>query len=115
MMPNMDPRQLKNMMAKMGIKTSEIDASAVVIHCSDKDIVISSPQVTRIEAQGTVSFQIAGDVSENEKLVSVEITDEDVKTAMEQSGVDDPEKVRQALQDANGDIAEAIMKLKKDQ
>ncbi|EQD29545.1 nascent polypeptide-associated complex protein, partial [mine drainage metagenome] len=70
MMPNIDPRTLKNMMAKMGIKSSEVEAEKVVISCADRDIIITEPQITMIEAQGTTSFQIAGTITEQEKQVS---------------------------------------------
>ena len=113
MMPNVDPRALKEMMAKMGIKTSEIAAQSVTIHCADKDIVIGSPQVTRIEAQGTVSFQIAGNVEEKTRLVKTEITEEDIRIVMEKTGVRDPVRVRSALENSDGDIAGAILSLTK--
>ncbi|OJI07796.1 MAG: hypothetical protein BK997_02170 [Candidatus Micrarchaeum sp. ARMAN-1] len=112
MMPNIDPRTLKSMMAKMGIKSSELNADKVVISCADKDIVITDPQVTMIEAQGTKSFQIAGTITENEKSVSIEIGEDDVKMVMESSGASE-EDARKALEDSNGDIAKAILELKK--
>ena len=112
MMPNMDPRALKGLMAKMGIKSSEIDASKVVIEMADKEIVITNPQVTRIEAQGSVSFQIAGDVTESEKKIRMEVTKDDVDLVKEQTGINDDAKVREAIEESNGNIAEAIIKLK---
>ncbi|QRF74446.1 Nascent polypeptide-associated complex protein [Candidatus Micrarchaeum sp.] len=112
MMPNIDPRTLKSMMAKMGIKSSELNADKVVISCADKDIVITDPQVTMIEAQGTKSFQIAGTITENEKSVSIEISEDDVKMVMESSGASEDD-ARKALEDSNGDIAKAILELKK--
>jgi nascent polypeptide-associated complex subunit alpha len=112
MMPNIDPRTLKSMMAKMGIKSSELNADKVIISCADKDIVITDPQVTMIEAQGTKSFQIAGTITENEKSVSIEISEDDVKMVMESSGASE-EDARKALEDSNGDIAKAILELKK--
>ncbi len=114
-MPNVDPRTLKNLMSKMGIKSSEINADSVTIECSDRDILIHNPQVTRIEAQGMVSFQISGDIEEKEKIVNMEITEDDVHMVMEKSGTDSKERAEQALRDSNGDIAEAIMKLKEQQ
>lgn len=117
-MPNMDPRAMKNMLAKMGITTSELDASRVVIELQDRDIVIDSPQVTRIEAQGAVSFQVAGNVSEKAKEISeisFEVTEDDIKLVMEQSGVRDRERVEAALKLARGNLAEAIVILKKEQ
>ena len=67
MMPNIDPRQLKRMMDSMGIKSSEIKAGRVVIEGAEMDIVIENPQVTQINAQGNVSFQISGDIKEVER------------------------------------------------
>jgi nascent polypeptide-associated complex subunit alpha len=111
MMPNMDPRALKRMMDSMGMKTSEIDAARVIIEGRDKNIIIENPSVTMIEVQGNTSFQISGSVSETEKSVKVEITDDDIKTVMDQTGKD-KDSVMKALEETNGDIAEAIIKLK---
>jgi nascent polypeptide-associated complex subunit alpha len=111
MMPNVDPRQLKRMMDSMGIKSSEIDAQRVVIEGKDKDIIIENPQVTQIDAQGSRSFQVQGEVKEVDK-VKMEISDDDVKLVMEKAGISDPEKARFALEESNGDIAGALINLK---
>ena len=95
----------------MGIKSESIDASRVIIETADKDIVIENPDVIAINAQGSVSFQISGTVNEVDKA-KVEINDEDVNLAMEKSGVADSAKARAALEESNGNIAEAILKLK---
>ena len=113
MMGGMDPRQLKNMMSRMGIKSSDIDALRVTIECRDKDIVIEQPQVTLIEAQGVKTFQIAGPTSERQKLVKAEINQEDVDTVKAQTGIDDDALVRKTLEETNGDIAAAIRRLRK--
>lgn len=111
-MPNIDPRMLKNMMAKMGIKSTEIDAVSVVIHCADRDIVVDGPQVTQIEMNGSVSFQVAGNATERAKQPDqpIEISDEDVKLVVEKTGASE-EAARKAIGDAKGDIAAAIMDL----
>lgn len=115
MMPNMDPKALKKMMERMGIKNTDIDAQRVIIEGTDKDIVIDNPQVTLIEAQGMKSFQIVGDTSERPKIEEkIEISDDDVKMVMEKAGTSDAEAARKALEESNGDIAEAIMKLKEE-
>jgi nascent polypeptide-associated complex subunit alpha len=112
MMPNIDPRQMKAMMAKMGIKSTEIPASKVVIESEGKSIIISSPQVTKIEAQGSVSFQISGDVSEQEDKVVMEITADDIDMVSQSTGIADKERIEQALKEENGDIARTILRLK---
>ena len=98
MMPNIDPRTMKNMMSKMGIKSEEIDASRVVIETPEKDIIIEDPQVTRIEMQGTTSFQISGNVTEVEKSAEVKVTDSDIDFVSERTGINDREKIRRALE-----------------
>lgn len=112
MMPNIDPKALKAMMNKMGIKSSEIPASRVVIEGADKDIIIENPQVVSIEAQGALSFQISGDIREQEKNETFEISEDDIKTVREQTGITDTDLIKSALEESKGDIAEAIMSLK---
>jgi nascent polypeptide-associated complex subunit alpha len=112
MMPNIDPRQMKAMMAKMGIKSTEIPASKVIIESEGKSIIISSPEVTKIEAQGSVSFQISGEVSEQEEHVAIEITADDIDMVSQSTGIKDREKIEETLKEENGDIARAILKLK---
>jgi nascent polypeptide-associated complex subunit alpha len=114
MMPNIDPRQMKAMMAKMGIKSTEIPASRVIIESDGKSIIISSPEVTKIEAQGSVSFQISGEVSEQEAKVEVEITADDIDMVSQSTGITDKEKIEQALKEEDGDIARTIVRLKKE-
>ena len=46
--------------------------------------------------------------------VKVSIEEEDVKLVMEKSGISDEASAREALEESNGNIAEAILKLKGD-
>ena len=95
------------MMKKMGIQQETIDAEEVIIKGKEKEIIVSSPQVTKIKMQGQETFQIVGEVSERKKEA---FSEEDVKMIMEQTGASE-EKVKETLKETN-DIAEAIMKLK---
>ncbi len=113
MMPNMDPRAMKSMMAKMGIKSEEISATRVTIECDDRQIVIANPQVTRIEMQGVTSFQVTGEISESQNVVQLSVGDDDIALVKEKTGISDDDKVKKALSDANGDIARAILDLTK--
>jgi len=108
MMPGIDPKQMKRMMQQMGIKNTEISATRVVIETEEGNIIVSNPQVTEIEMQGQKSFQIAGDVSKEDKSSSSE---DDIKLIMEQTGASHDEALS-ALKAADGDIAEAIIALK---
>jgi nascent polypeptide-associated complex subunit alpha len=57
--------------------------------------------------QGQKSYQITGN-AHTESAIS----EDDVKMVAEQTGASE-ENARKALEESNGDIAEAIMKLKK--
>ena len=108
----MNPGQMKSMLSKMGIKTEVVDAIKVVIETNDKNIVIENPQITKISAQGSVSFQVGGEVHEEQKQIAVDITNDDVKMVMDQAGISDEQKARDALENSEGDIAAAILELK---
>ncbi len=114
MIPNMDPRTMKNLMAKMGIKSSEISAERVIIEAGDKKIVIENPQITKIEAQGVVSFQISGDITESENAPQINVTDEDIDIVSEKTGIKDRELIKNKLTEEKGDIAKVILDLTSD-
>ena len=110
MFPGMNPRKMQQMMKRMGIAQQEIDAKEVIIKCEDKEIVITNPQVSKVNMMGQETFQVSGTINEREISKEPEISEDDVKTVMEQAKVDE-EKAKQALEKANGDIAKAIMDL----
>lgn len=111
MFPNMDPRALKGMLDKLGIKSRSIASKRVLIECGDRDIVVEEPEVTLIEGQGIRTFQITGRISEVGRGSAAEVSEEDVKFVQEQTGKD-AALVRKALEETRGDIAEAIIRLK---
>lgn len=108
----MDPRAVKQAMRQMGITQEEIQASEVIIKCKDKEIVISQPSVAKIKMRGDESFQISGNVSVRGISTAPEITEDDILTVADQTGADN-ETAAKALIQTHGDIAEAILKLKK--
>ena len=110
MMPGMNPRKMQQMMKKMGIAQVEIDATEVIIKCPDKEIIVTNPQVSKVNAMGQQTFQVVGDISERSLDTTPEINEEDVKTVMEQAEVDE-ETAKKAIEEAKGDLAEAIMNL----
>jgi len=105
----MNPRKLAQAMKKMGMKQVEIDAEEVIIKCSDKEIVITNPSVSKVNMMGQETYQITG--NEEERTRQIDISEEDVKTVMEQTGKNEDE-CRNAIEESNGDLAEAILKLK---
>ena len=102
----MDPKKMQAMMKQLGIKSEEVDAERVVIEKSDGKIVIENPNVTKVNMQGQDSWQITGEAHEEEEGIK----EEDIKLVAEKAGKSE-EEAKKALEEANGDIAEAIMKL----
>ena len=70
-------------MKQMGIKQEEIDALRVVIEKSDGKIVIEPAQVTKINMQGQESFQITGEIREENN--EEEFSEQDIETIMEKT------------------------------
>ncbi|MFH0862255.1 MAG: nascent polypeptide-associated complex protein [Candidatus Altiarchaeota archaeon] len=112
MMPGgMNPKQMKKLMKRMGIKSDEIDAEQVIIKCVDREIIIDEPSVVKTVIQGQEMFQIQGKVRESESEASVDISQEDVDMVMAQTKVNEAKAIA-ALEKAKGDIAQAIIDLK---
>lgn len=101
---------MQQMMKKMGIAQVDVEATEVIIKCPDKEIVITEPSVAKVKAMGQEQFTISGNVQERALSTEAEITEEDIKTVMEQASVDE-EKAKEALEKAEGDIAKAILDL----
>ena len=101
------------MMKKMGIQQVEISATEVIIKTPEKEIIITEPQVSKINMMGQETFQIIGNINERELSTEPEINEEDIKTVMEQADVTE-EEAKKAIEDSEGDLAKAILSLKKD-
>ncbi len=111
MMPGMNPRMMKQAMKRMGIKQEEIDdAEQVIIRCSDREIIIDDPQVSKVNMMGQDTFQVVGSISEREISTAPSISEDDIKTVMEQAKVSE-EEAKKAIEDADGDLAKAILDL----
>lgn len=98
--------------------------SEVVFRFEDKEWVITNPQVTLIKQSGVESYQVAGPRTERargdgpakgqeeEKPKEIEIPMEDAALVAGQTGVD-IEVAKQALVETQGDLAAAILKLRR--
>jgi nascent polypeptide-associated complex subunit alpha len=111
MFPGINQRQLKQAMKKMGIAQQDISANEVIIKCDDMDIVITNPQVAKVNMMGQETFQITGNIEERAIDTTPEISEDDIKTVVEQTNVSQ-EVAKKTIIEAKGDLAEAIMKLK---
>jgi nascent polypeptide-associated complex subunit alpha len=114
----MNPRQLKATMKRMGIETEEIpDVEEVVIRTPTKEYVFKSAEVSAMTVQGQKTWQIVGEpIVMNRKTAGAApaptptISDEDVDLVAEKAGVS-KSVARKALEEANGEPAEAIIRL----
>ncbi len=110
MMPGrMNPRQMNQMMRKLGINVKEIEnVQKVIIQTNSKQYIFDEANVTLMDAQGQKTYQITGKprIVENKE----EIPKEDIDLVVEQTGKSAVE-AKKALKETKGDIAEAIIKL----
>ena len=102
----MNPRNMGRMMKQLGIKNEELDASKVIIEADGKKLVFENPQVQVMEVQGQKTYTVIGNPVEE---TSIPI--DDIKMVAEQTNKTE-EEAKRALEETNGDIAEAILKLK---
>lgn len=109
-------RDALRMMQKMGMDTKSLDdVRDVTIRTSDRKIIIEKPQVMSIVMQGQNMYQITGGTIREETITSetkVTIPEEDVKMVAEQANVS-MDNAKEALEGSGGDLAEAIVSLKK--
>ncbi len=106
----LNPRKMQRMMKNMGMKNTEINAEEVIIKCSEKDIVITSPSVTATEVQGQKFYQISGEEEVKESETEEGVDEEDLQMIVSQTGCTKSEATK-ALKECKGNIAEAILKL----
>ncbi len=111
----LSPRELKRTLKKLGISVEELnDVSAVILETRDFEIIIEDPQVIVFTSQGQKIYQIMGkgekvvDKKESLGISQVSFSEEDVNFVVIQGNVD-REVAIQALKEAGGDIAKALM------
>ena len=106
----MDNRNTRRMMERMGIDMKEIpNVQEVVIRTTEKEMHFKNPSVSEVNAQGNRVFQVAGEVEEVE-VERETFNEEDILLVQQQSGAS-REKAVAALEESNGEVARAILKL----
>lgn len=109
-MGGMNPKMMKQAMKRMGMKQEDIEASEVIIKCPDKELVIQNPSVAKINMMGQDSWQITGEAVERPLETKPEINEDDIKTVMDQTNVDE-KTAKEAIEKHEGDLAAAILEL----
>ena len=131
-------RAMRRKLQAQGIEgMDQIDAQSVIIRCSDKEIVIENPQVVQLKQQGMTIHQVIGEPFERELTYSDEESDDYQEAEYSEETEDEPEsesteisikqqdiilvaaqanvseeEAKTALEEAEGDLARAILKLK---
>jgi len=118
----MDSRRARRMMKQMGMNMNELgDIKRVILQGDKRQIIIEGPQVTSINVQGTKMYQIAGGQETEGKPSTataaaepeeapLEIPEEDILLVAQQANVS-IDVAKRALEDSEGDLAQAIIKL----
>ena len=115
----MSPRDAKRLQSRM--RQIELEGvEEVIIRFADKETVIYNPTVMKAFIPGMMesdTFQIMGEGTDRPRgveegaVAGVQLSDSDVELVMAQTGVSE-EEARKALEEENGDLAGAIVRLK---
>jgi nascent polypeptide-associated complex subunit alpha len=113
------PREAKRMQARM--KQIELDGvEEVIIRFADKETVVYNPTVVKTFIPGMMesdTFQIVGAGTDRPRgseagaAAGVTVSEADIDLVMAQTGAS-KEDAKKALEEENGDLAGAIVKLK---
>lgn len=95
-------------MKKMGISQIQLPVNRVVFEMADGNLIINEPSVLKVKMQGQETYQVSGEAVEES---AESFSDEDIALVVEKTGKSKDE-VREALEESDGDIAEAIIELK---
>ena len=119
----MNPKKVAAMMRQMGIEMEDIDdVEEVIIRTADKEIYFTDAAVSKMTARGEVTWQVMGTDKVRPRTdkaaapaaapapVKLEVKEEDVDLVASQANVS-KEQARKALEAANGEPAEALLKL----
>ena len=123
----MSPRAIARMMKQMGIEQQDVPGvKEVIFRFADKEWVVNDPQVLLVKQAGSESFQVSGtkmerglttavegdEESAQEPVKEIEVPMEDAALVAAQTGVD-IEVAKEALRETQGDLAAAILKLRR--
>ena len=107
-------RDAMRLMQRMGMETEDVKGvKEVIIKTEDKNIIIEEPSVVALTMEQQAMFQIIGGTKREEALgqEEVKISENDVNLVAEQAKVSS-EEAKSALQETEGDLAQAIILLK---
>jgi len=113
-------RQMQKMMSDMGMDSKDIKVLKITMELEDKIMVFEKPKVQVMDIMGNKTYTITGRAKNIKKEqqkeqikdeeVKLDITKEDIEIVVSQCEVSE-EEAKKVLEECNGDIAEAILKL----
>lgn len=110
-MRKISPREAKRLMQRLGLNMKPMEVKEVIFKMDNKEIMIEEPEVTVLEIQGQKIFQITGGkISEKTVKREIVIPEEDIHLVAQQANVS-LEEARAALEQTEGDLAQAILLL----
>jgi nascent polypeptide-associated complex subunit alpha len=99
------------MLDRMGLEMKDIgNVEEVVIKTDNKELYLLKPQVIEMKGKDSTIFQVVATDIEEKQRETPTFKDEDITLVIQQSNTT-REKAIQALTDARGDIAQAILSL----
>ena len=102
---------MRRLLDKMGLEMKEIsNVQEVIIKTDKKEIVITKPTVSEMKAKDNSIFQVISDSYEERELEVPIFSQEDIMLVAQQAGVSQ-EAANNALIEAKGDLARAILLL----
>ena len=104
-------REMRRMLDKMGLEMKDLgNIEEVIIKTETKELYLIKPQVVEMKGKDSTIFQVVATDIEEKERETPSLKDEDVILVMQQANVT-REKAIQALVDAKGDLAKAILNL----
>jgi nascent polypeptide-associated complex subunit alpha len=99
------------MMQRMGLNMNQLEVEEAIFRTKDKEIRLENPEVAILEMQGQKIYQVTGGhMTETALEKKPTIPDEDVQLVAQQAKVT-LERAQAALEQTNGDLAQAILLL----
>jgi nascent polypeptide-associated complex subunit alpha len=104
-------REMRRMLDKMGLEMKDLgNIEEVIIKTETKELYLIKPQVVEMKGKDSTIFQVVATDIEEKERETPSLRDEDIILVMQQANVS-REKAIQALMDAKGDLAKAILNL----
>ena len=110
-MRKFNPRETRRMMQRMGLNMNQLEVEEAIFRTKNKEIRLENPEVAILEMQGQKIYQVTGGhMTETSLEKKPTIPDEDVQLVAQQAKVT-LERAQAALEQTNGDLAQAILLL----